>query len=153
MVSETHTQQGATHQDAFSTRHRARVLALQALYEIDSSHHEPGNVLSSEPPQTAPPARSRAFAKKLVEGVVGRREEIDAMIALHAPHWPVAQIPSIDRNILRIAIFELLSVSDTPPKVAINEAVELAKVFGSENSPKFVNGVLGSVVESEQLGI
>ncbi|MDA1188188.1 MAG: transcription antitermination factor NusB [Chloroflexi bacterium] len=139
--------------NAFSSRHKARVLALQALYELDSTDHEVRTVLAGESPQLPPSAKSRAFARKIVQGLVEKRESIDEIIARHAPNWPVDQLPTIDRNILRIAIYELLTVSDTPPKVAINEAVELAKVFGSENSAKFINGVLGAVVESEHIGV
>ena len=75
-----------------------------------------------------------------------RRAQIDGVIAAHAPTWPVEQLPAVDRNILRIAIFEILFNNETPPKVAINEAVELAKRYGSETSSRFVNGVLGGVV-------
>jgi len=144
---------GAAVVKAFSTRHKARILALQALYEIDSAQRDSQAVLSTERPQLTPTAKSRSFARKVVQGVVEKRPEIDALIALHAPDWPVDQIANVDRNILRIAIFELIDVSETPPKVVINEAIELAKVFGSENSPKFVNGVLGAVVESEHIEV
>ncbi len=85
------------------------------------------------------------FAGDLVRGVIHNREDIDQKIRRFAPAWPVEQIPAVDRNILRLAIFELLFDKKVPVKVAINEAVELAKKFGGDNSPKFVNGVLGSV--------
>jgi N utilization substance protein B len=86
-----------------------------------------------------------AFARDLVSGVIQNKEEIDQHIKRFAPAWPVEQIPIVDRNILRLAIFEILLDNSVPVKVAINEAVELAKMFGGDNSPKFVNGVLGSV--------
>ena len=86
-----------------------------------------------------------AFATELVEGVLGERSKIDAMIVKLAPAWPVDQIPAIDRNILRLAIYEVVIDNKVPMRAAINEAVELAKVYGGENSPKFINGVLGSV--------
>jgi N utilization substance protein B len=86
-----------------------------------------------------------AFVRELVSGVIENREEIDRNIQSFAPAWPIGQVPAVDRNILRLAIFEVLLDNKVPVKVAINEAVELAKMFGSENSPKFVNGVLGSV--------
>ena len=85
------------------------------------------------------------FARELVTGVLTNKERIDNIIQTHAPAWPVAQLAAIDRNILRLAMFEILLNNKVPVKVAINEAVELAKTFGSENSPKFINGVLGTV--------
>jgi N utilization substance protein B len=88
------------------------------------------------------------FARTLISGVLANSEEIDNIITAFAPNWPVNQMAIIDRNILRMAIYEIRIGDDTPPKVAVNEAVELAKVFGSDSSPKFVNGVLGSVMET-----
>jgi N utilization substance protein B len=84
---------------------------------------------------------------ELTEGVRERRSEIDKHIQRFAPAWPVGQLPAVERNILRLALYEMHYRSDTPRKVAINEAVELAKVFGAETSPKFVNGVLGSAMD------
>ncbi len=86
------------------------------------------------------------FARQLIKGVLANRPEIDKIITTFAPSWPISQMAIVDRNILRVAIYEIMLGGDTPPKVAINEAVELAKIFGSESSPKFVNGVLGSVM-------
>jgi N utilization substance protein B len=88
------------------------------------------------------------FARTLVTGVLENREEIDKIVMKFAPSWPIQQMAVVDRNILRVAIFEIVLGGETPPKVAINEAVELAKVFASDSSPKFVNGVLGSVMET-----
>jgi N utilization substance protein B len=88
---------------------------------------------------------SVAFTNDLVEGVLGNEEEIDKVIERYAPAWPVAQMALIDRNILRLAIFEILFNNKVPVKVVINEAVELAKMFGGDNTPKFINGVLGTV--------
>ena len=92
-----------------------------------------------------------AFAERLVEGVLRNQQEIDDKIATYAPSWPITQMAMVDKNLLRIAIYEILMGRETPAKVAINEAVELGKVYGSDSSPKFVNGVLGSVVESAGL--
>ena len=86
------------------------------------------------------------FALDLIDGVLANREEIDKVVARFAPNWPISQLAMVDRNILSLAIFEMMLGHDTPPKVAINEAVELAKAFGSDSSPRFVNGVLGSVM-------
>jgi len=126
-------------------RRKARVLALQALYEIDSVGHEAGEVVTRLLANEALPEEDAAFTRELVSGVIQNKEKIDQNIRRFAPVWPIEQIPVIDRNILRLAIFELLFDNKAPVKVAINEAVELAKKFGSDSSPKFVNGVLGSV--------
>lgn len=96
------------------------------------------------------PEEGQAFLRLLVSGVVRHLERLDTLIHQYAPAWPVAQIAVIDRNVLRLALFELSGATDTPQKVAINEAVDLAKLFGSDSSPRFVNGVLGSAVGSGQ---
>jgi len=126
-------------------RRKARVLALQALYEVDSVGHEVEAVVSRLLAGGGLSEENADFTRELVNGVIQNREEIDCNIQSFAPAWPVAQIPVVDRNILRLAIFEILLDNKVPVKVAINEAVELAKMFGSDNSSKFVNGVLGSV--------
>ena len=87
------------------------------------------------------------FALRIINGVVDNRERIDKLISGFAPNWPLSQMAIVDRNILRLAIYEIMLGGETPPKVAINEAVELAKVFGSDSSSRFVNGVLGSVMK------
>lgn len=130
-------------------RHRARVAALQALFEIDCTGHHPTVVLEQRLEENPLPDPSGEFARELVLGVEAYREELDRLIHQYAPEWPVAQIAIVDRNILRIAIYEILFCDDTPTKVAINEAVELAKEFGSDSSGRFVNGVLGTLVAKE----
>jgi N utilization substance protein B len=130
-------------------RHRARIIALQALFEIDCAHHQPAEVLERRLEEAEFPDIGAQFARELVTGVSHRQEELDALIGRYAPEWPVDQIAIIDRNILRLSIFEILMREDTPVKVAINEAVELAKEFGSDSSGRFVNGVLGSLVSAE----
>lgn len=127
------------------TRRKVRMLAVQALYEADSVGHEAEKVLDRSLSEEELSEDNANFARDLVKGVVQNKEKIDENIRRFAPAWPVAQIPVIDRNILRLAIFEILLDNKVPVKVAINEAVELAKLFGSDSSPKFVNGVLGSV--------
>lgn len=129
-------------------RRRARVLTLQTLYEVDVANHAPGNVLQRHIQDGALPGSVERFASHLVSGVVANRVRLDELIHRYAPEWPLDQMAAIDRNILRIAIFELLLDGETPVKVAINEAVELAKMFGSDSSPRFVNGVLGTLVAS-----
>jgi N utilization substance protein B len=130
-------------------RHRARMAALQALFEADCTHHHLSAVIERRLEDVMLPEAGASFARELVQGVEARQEQLDGLIAQYAPEWPVDQIAIIDRNILRLAIFELLMRDDTPVKVAINEAVELAKEFGSDSSGRFVNGVLGSLVASE----
>ena len=130
-------------------RTRARGIALQALYEIDLVDHPPVQVLQerlAEEPQTEELAE---FIRQILFGVLPLRELLDIVIAKFAPEWPLDQIAAVDRNILRIAVWEFTGAQGTPVKVAINEAVELAKAFGSDSAPRFVNGVLGSLVEHE----
>ncbi len=134
-------------------RHRARIVALQALYEIDCAGHKPEAVLERRLQEIQLPETGETFARELAQGVISRREWLDELIGRYAPEWPVEQIAIIDRNILRIAIYELLVGEDTPVKVAINEAVELAKTFGSDSSGRFVNGVLGTLVAKEASAI
>ena len=126
-------------------RRRARAIALQALYEADSVRHDAKGTLTNLLAKGELPEESAAFAYDLVHGVLKNREKIDQNIKEFAPAWPVEQISVVDRTILRLAIFEILLDNKVPMKVAINEAVELAKTFGSDNSARFVNGVLGSV--------
>jgi len=126
-------------------RLKARTLAMQALYEVDSVGHEMEAVVSRLLARGRLSEENAAFTRELVDGVIQNREEIDYNIQSFAPAWPIEQIPVVDRNILRLAIFEILLDNKVPVKVVINEAVELAKMFGSDNSYKFVNGVLGSV--------
>lgn len=130
---------------ASGRRHRARIAALQALYEADTSPHAANEAIGRIAKEQDLPERSVEFATDLVQDVLAKRDEIDTMIARTAPAWPVDQLPAIDRNILRLAISEMLGNNGTPVRAAINEAVELAKSFGSENSAKFINGVLGTI--------
>ena len=126
-------------------RRKARAIALQALYEIDSAGRGEGTVIERLLAEAELDEENNAFVRELVAGVVQYKEKIDHNIRRFAPSWPIEQIAVIDRNILRLAIFEILFDNKVPVKVAINEAVELAKIFGSDNSAKFVNGVLGAV--------
>ena len=126
-------------------RTRARSIALQALYEIDIVGHLPEIVLTERFAETPFEDSLTDFARQIVLGVIPIVKELDAIIAKHAPEWPLDQVATIDRNILRIALWEIAVSNQTPIKVAINEAVELGKVFGSESTPRFVNGVLGSL--------
>jgi N utilization substance protein B len=127
-------------------RRKARRAALQVLYEIDSSNHWAEEVLARAVQESSLPELAADFAGKLVNGVIQNKKAVDAQIRRFAPLFPLEQIAIIDRNILRLAIYEILFNSDVPVKAAVNEAVELAKEFGGNGSPKFINGVLGSVI-------
>ena len=133
-----------------SNRHLGRIVAMQTLYEFDFRNGE------GDPIELAPILQRNLdefrtsiddtnFVEDVVEGVHKSVSKIDGVIAPAAPEWPVEQIAKIDKIILRIGVYELIIKRDVPPKVAINEAVELAKTFGGENSSKFVNGVLGTI--------
>ena len=124
-------------------RRRARSLALQALYEVDSVGHAPEEVLARYEENLSPEGKD--FLRQVVLGTLESADKIDAMVAASAPEWPVDELAVIDRNILRLALWEFLFWGETPVKVAINEAVELAKRYGSDSAPRFVNGVLGSL--------
>jgi len=126
-------------------RTRARCVALQALYEIDIVGHSAEEAIQFRLEEEAFNPNLIAFIKEIVNGVWPRVGILDQIIAEHAPEWPLEQIATIDRNILRIALWELAVYKQTPLKVSINEAVELAKIYGSDSSPRFVNGVLGSL--------
>ncbi|MFC1995529.1 transcription antitermination factor NusB [Chloroflexota bacterium] len=126
-------------------RRKARMLTLQVLYEVDSVGHEVEEAMAYLLAQSGLSGENAAFTHDLVSGVIQNKEKIDYSIQSFAPAWPIGQIPVVDRNILRLAIFEILHDNKVPVKVVINEAVELAKAFGSDNSSKFINGVLGSV--------
>lgn len=129
------------------SRTRARSVALQVLYELDMTGHLPGEVLQARLADADLDDDLAEFASQIVAGVLPLRAALDASIARYAPEWPFDQIAAIDRNILRIACWEFAISHQTPLKVAINEAVELAKMFGSDSAPRFVNGVLGSLSE------
>jgi len=127
------------------TRHKARMLALQALYEVDSVARRPETVIERLLAEADLSLEISEFSRSLVSGTLKNKDEIDRHIQKYAPAYPVEQLAIIDRNILRLAIFEILFDNKVPVKVAVNEAVELAKAFGSGSSAKFINGVLGSV--------
>ena len=132
-------------------RHEARIVALQALFEMDCVGHPIAAVLEQRLAEMPLPEQGIQFARELVQGVTADITKLDRLIERYAPEWPVEQIAIIDRNILRIAIYKVLQSDGTPMKVAINEAVELAKQFGSDSSGRFVNGVLGSLVAKEEV--
>jgi len=129
-------------------RHQARVIALQVLFEVDVTDHPVVDVLPrslDEQDATEPIAE---HATRLVNGVLAEAPLLDARIAVAAPAFPVDQLPAVDRNVLRVATYELLFEAAVPPKVAINEAVEIAKRYGGPNASKFVNGALRTILQA-----
>jgi N utilization substance protein B len=128
------------------TRTKARSVALQALYEFDMTGHPLGVVLANLNNEVEQEEKTVKFAEEIVFGIYPLISKLDEIIAHYAPEWPLDQVASIDRNIIRIALWEFAVKKCTPIKVAINEAVELGKTFGSDSTPRFVNGVLGSLV-------
>lgn len=130
-------------------RHRVRIAVLQTLFELEFAANSPDSILGRTL-QEKELSSEADFAEKLLNGVVDNKQFLDDTIGRFAPAFPVDQLASMDRNILRLALFEILIQKLVPPKVAINEAVNLAKEFGTDTSPKFVNGVLGSVISEMQ---
>ncbi|NUM25859.1 MAG: transcription antitermination factor NusB [Candidatus Buchananbacteria bacterium] len=131
-----------------SNRHLARTIALQTLYQWDFNNYQSDQIdetIRRNLKEFAPQFNDNGFIENLVKGVVKNQKEIDGLITKYAPEWPLEQITMVDRNVLRIGIQEMKYDDDIPEKVAINEAIELAKTFGGESSGKFVNGVLGTI--------
>jgi N utilization substance protein B len=127
------------------TRRKARTIALKTLYEVDSVARSADSVVERYLNDETLSEENKTFIRGLVSGVIDNRTAIDDNIRRFAPAWPVDQLALIDRNILRLAIFEILFDNKVPVRAAVSEAVELAKAYGSKNSAKFINGVLGSV--------
>ena len=130
-------------------RTRARAVALQALYELDMADHPADEVLKNRFEEDAMAVDLQEFIRQIIFGVLPIREKLDRVIAKYAPEWPLDQIATIDRNIIRMAAWEMTVQDGTPVKVAINEAVELAKYYGSDSAPRFINGVLGSLADHQ----
>lgn len=134
-----------------SNRHLGRIVVLQTLYEYEfRSQAQDSNVslveiVARNLSRYEDTIGDKQFVQDLLNGIIEKQVELDSKLQPMAPEWPISQIARIDRNVLRMGLFELLYMKETvPPKVAINEAVELAKAFGSDNSSKFINGVLGT---------
>jgi N utilization substance protein B len=139
-----------------ANRHLGRIVALQTLYEQDFRRevNDPGldleDVLARNIARYEETIEDKAFIESLVRGVDQKQTELDDIIRPVAPEWPIEQIARMDRTILRIGVYELVFEEGVPPKVVINEAVELAKAFGGDNSSKFINGVLGTVLRAQE---
>jgi N utilization substance protein B len=136
-----------------SNRHLARTLALQVLYQWDfhgKKDKDLSKIISYDKQEFAPEFNDHGFVGDLVKGVIDKLKELDELITKNAPDWPIDQITTIDRNVLRIGLYELLYNKEIPSKVAINESIELAKTFGGEASGKFINGVLGAIYKKQK---
>jgi len=134
-----------------SNRHLARTIALQTLYQwdfLDKPNDRLKELIDYSKNEFAPQFDDSGFINELVEGVLDKREEIDQLITQFAPDWPIDTITIVDRNVLRLGTYELKFSENVPSKVAINEAIELAKGFGGEASGRFVNGVLGAIYKN-----
>lgn len=134
-----------------ANRHLARTVAMQSLFEWDFNNRTENlaEIVETNLVQFAPGLQETDFSRVLASGVADNMEALDKIIVETAPEWPIDQITVVDRSVLRLGIYELLFLKDVPPKVAINEAVEIAKAFGGENSGKFVNGVLGTLYKNK----
>jgi N utilization substance protein B len=131
-------------------RHLARIVALQTLFELEFAANSPDSVLERTLKVKSLEGDGAGFAGELVHGVLDNREQLNSTIKRFAAAFPVEQLSPMDRNILGIALYEIIISNKTPAKVAVNEAVELAKEFGSDTSPKFINGVLGGVLSNDK---
>jgi transcription antitermination protein NusB len=136
-----------------ANRHLSRTIALQSLFEWDfnGQKEELDGIVNNHIKEFASAAEDSGFVFELVNGVVKNLTAIDQIIVKNAPEWPMDQVPPVDRNVLRLGVFELMFLKQVPPKVVINEAVELAKTFGGESSGKFVNGVLGALFKEIEI--
>ena len=130
------------------SRTKARSIALQVLYEVDLCGHQPGLVLAEHFERLNIADELNEFISQIVSGVVEYQQTLDEFIGDFAPDWPLDQVAVIDRNLLRIALWEIAVYGKTPVKVAINEAVELAKLYGSDGTARFINGVLGGFIDN-----
>ena len=129
-------------------RTKAREYALQALYQLDIRRGEPAEILKEFWEAHQPPDEGKAFAQQLAEGTIAHAQDIDQRITAHANNWELKRMAVVDRNILRLGVFELLVMGDAPPTVCIKEAIELAKRFGDAESAKFINGILDAVYKA-----
>lgn len=130
-------------------RTKAREYAVQVLYQVDLIHADPEQTIQAFWTYHTVPPDVKEFAIQLVQGALEHHEEIDRLIAAHANNWDIHRMAVVDRNILRLGVYELLYLPETPPKVCLNEAVELAKRFGDEESGKFVNGILDTIHKTQ----
>jgi len=128
-----------------ATRRQAREWAFQMLFHLDANPVELDELFAGFRKESRASGRARDFAEALVRGVAANMREIDGMISRHAKHWRLSRMGSVERNVLRMAVYEMIHQRDTPPAVVINEAVDIAKYFGTDESGRFVNGILDTI--------
>jgi transcription antitermination protein NusB len=133
-------------------RRVSRELAMQALFSMDMNQREPEESLELYCRNFAPSEQALPFFLKLVEGVVRFRDEIDILIERYSSNWKVSRMASVDRNVLRLAVYELLFIGDIPAKVSINEAIDIGKKYGTDESGAFINGILDSIRKGLEAG-
>jgi N utilization substance protein B len=133
-------------------RRRARELAVQILYQMEANPLDAAEALESFWQDVSAPGQVREFAARIVQGVHQYREEIDRCIGTYSEHWRLERIDRVDRNVLRMGVFELLYCDDIPVKVALNEAIDIGKKFGTEESGAFINGILDRISKTEKSG-
>lgn len=133
-------------------RRKARELALQMLFENDVTGTAPEEMFRRSDDIAKGPVTMSEFARRLVEGTLAHRHEIDELISRQADHWRLSRMPIVDRNILRMALFELLHEPETPQPVVIDEALEIAKRFSTPRSSQFINGILDGVLKARRTG-
>jgi N utilization substance protein B len=129
-------------------RRKAREVAFKVLFQVDVGGADPGEALAREGAEAKLPPASTEFAGLLVRGVLGTLDELDSLIGRHAREWTPGRMSAVDRNLLRLATFEIAHCSDVPLAVAINESLELAKIFSSDEAARFINGILGQLAET-----
>jgi N utilization substance protein B len=127
-------------------RHAVREQALKALFACDLGRNDPAAALEMLWAEEKTNEKARNFSRELVEGVTAKREELDPLLERYTLEWKLNRIATVDRNIMRLALFEMLYSAEVPRAVALDEAIELAKTFGSEESPRFINGILGKII-------
>jgi N utilization substance protein B len=132
------------------TRRQARELAMQALFYMDIQNHASLQMLECFCENFQPPKKSKSFFLKLVNGFLANSAEIDALIGRFSKNWKINRMSGVDRNVMRIAVYEMLYCEDIPPKVSINEAVDIGKKFGTEESGAFINGIMDSIRQALQ---
>jgi len=126
-------------------RRRARELAMQALFYMDANQDASSQMLERFCENFAPPQKARPFFLKLVNGVIKAKPQIDTLIERFSKNWSMQRMSRVDRNVMRIAVFEILFCPDIPPKVSINEAIDIGKKFGTEDSGAFINGIVDNI--------
>ena len=150
---ERKTPNGSNIKKPFRSRSKAREITMQVLFEQDTSSHSSKKSLKARSQSKDVCQETEIYATKLLNMIGENIQQIDDLISKFAPSWPLDQMPGVDKNVLRIAIAEIIGKGDIPPKVAINEAVDLGRIFGTEKSPKFINGVLGSLILAKNVKV